>query len=866
MTEPRFADGCSLARRVAIAALAAMAVAMLLIPAGAGGAAANEELQTFPFMQPDEETLRGWIAAYDSAPRLESVRASATLPAAYLDLLEHLDYVPSQNSQGACGNCWAWAGTSALGIALDVQKGIHDRLSVQFINSCQQRECCRGGWLADFARFYDSTGFCIPWSNDGAYWQDGTHSCTTSCGAISTRPSYAITHISDLTVPTRTGEGVTSREAAIRNIKSALNQNRAVWFAFFVPSPAAWQQFTSFWLNQGESTTFALDSICAGTTSYAGHAVLCVGYNDTDPNNRYWIMLNSWGTAGGRRPNGLFRINMDMEYNTRCGIPAFYWQVLDVGFGAQPKLAVYPDSLECSVIQFSTVETMFSISNDGDGQLLYDAVSSDPEGSGGTTIEFACDDDSAESGYAGAAGSRSAVRVIPPSCPSRLETASVFLRETGTPWPDGSVVDFVIEVYAADGTGGLPGTLLGGTTGEASGFGWRNIDLSALDITTTAQDLYIAFHFVDDAPEHFSIGFDESDPSGRSYWRESGGPWLPVEDAAMGSGDWLIRAAALTLESAWVSTTPSNGTVAPGSSQNVAVTIDSGSLRAGEQVASIYVGSNDLTANPTVLPVTVTVLPAADLVPVILCATWDDIDAGEYTITCAVANNAFGTAGASTAKLYVDVLLVKTEEVPELGPGASYSFTQGSVTLSDDSDSLVLTVNPNDAVYPESDESNNEASLTVATPAPATVELSLAAGWNMVSVPLVLDDARTATVFPNVQAVYTWNSDRKTYESPALIEHWRSYWVFVTQPTPVTASGLKVTCYVRELSAGWHMLGSVYGTTASISPPRAAPTDGVLPLAYRWDPGEKTYVSSTTLEEGFGYWVAATQDCLLQVS
>ena len=31
------------------------------------------------------------------------------------------------------------------------------------------------------------------------------------------------------------------------------------------------------------------------------YAVLCVGYNDDDPNNSYWIMLNSWGTD--RRPS-----------------------------------------------------------------------------------------------------------------------------------------------------------------------------------------------------------------------------------------------------------------------------------------------------------------------------------------------------------------------------------------------------------------------------------------------------------------------------------------------------------------------------------------------------------------------------------
>ena len=334
----------------------------------------------------------------------------------------------------------------------------------------------------------------------------------------------------------------------------------------------------------------------------------------------------------------------------------------------------------------------------------------------------------------------------------------------------------------------------------------------------------------------------------------------------MGPGDWLIRAAALTLESAWVSTTPSNGTVAPGSSQNVAVTIDSGSLRAGEQEASIYVSSNDLTSNPTILPVSVTVLPAADLVPVILCATWDDIAAGEYTVTCAVANNAYGTAGASTAELFVDGKSVVRKLVPELGPGESYSFTYDTVTLSGDSDALVLTVDADNDVDWEANEANNEASVSVETPATATVTLSLAAGWNMVSVPLLLSNAATTDVFPGVAAVYTWNSDRKTYVMPSTVEPWRAYWVAATGPMGLTIQGLALTSYVRTLTPGWHMLGSVHGTTATLSPPRSAPPGGVLSLAYRWDPGEKRYVSSTTLEEGFGYWVAATQDCLLQVS
>ena len=196
--------------------------------------------------------------------------------------------------------------------------------------------CC-GGWLDDFANFYTDTGMTIPWSNDNAEWQDDGQTCGQStsvpAGTISTAPNYSIASINDVTIPTQT----VTQAAAIANIKNILGQNRAVFFGFFLPTQDAWDDFTGFWSSNGETVVYQIDQFCGIPDEYeGGHAVLCVGYDDSDPDNSYWIMLNSWGTAGGNRPNGLFRVDMDMDYG--CSNPgggySFFWQTLNVSFDA----------------------------------------------------------------------------------------------------------------------------------------------------------------------------------------------------------------------------------------------------------------------------------------------------------------------------------------------------------------------------------------------------------------------------------------------------------------------------------------------------------------------------------------------------
>jgi len=130
-------------------------------------------------MHPDRETRLRWIEEYEAAPSAyidESLECTIPLSGGSLSLLSRLQYTPSQRNQVSCGNCWVWASTGVMGIALNVQEGISDRLSIQYLNSCNgtgsDHACC-GGTATMFATYYTGAGKAIPWSNTNADWRDG---------------------------------------------------------------------------------------------------------------------------------------------------------------------------------------------------------------------------------------------------------------------------------------------------------------------------------------------------------------------------------------------------------------------------------------------------------------------------------------------------------------------------------------------------------------------------------------------------------------------------------------------------------------------------------------------------------------------
>ena len=184
-----------------------------------------------------------------SAPvgRYSQIESFSTGPKS---LLSYLPYTPSQRDQGYCGDCWVWASTGALEIDHNVNNGIFDRLSTQYINSKYNGgtgtgQACCGGTLDSFTAWYNTDKTPIPWSNTNAVFGDFSVNCPSGGSAttavpissISTQPHYQMNSISDYTILTH-GTGVTNA-TAISNIESALDSNKAVVYSFYLPT-AGW--------------------------------------------------------------------------------------------------------------------------------------------------------------------------------------------------------------------------------------------------------------------------------------------------------------------------------------------------------------------------------------------------------------------------------------------------------------------------------------------------------------------------------------------------------------------------------------------------------------------------------------------------
>jgi hypothetical protein len=322
--------------------------------------------QTEPVMNLSEADMEELQHEIDTSPVYPASNSSIRIPRGSLSLLPDLPYVPKERGQGKCSDCWVWSSTGAIEIEHTIKSGIRDRLSIQYLNDNfgsgpdgVDSGCC-GGSVGKFVDWYSNKTAnpdamkLIPWSNTNASFAPG-QSCNSPLFAgipVSTSPAYRMSSLSAATVSTF---GV-DKSTAVNNIKSALNNNLPVLYAFNYDHTDM-KTFQQWWRTEPETAIWD-PAPFDGDGGGAAHVTLLVGYDDrTDPKNPYWLVVNSWG-APPNRPNGTFRLSMNMNYNAALNNPGSKtkstphqqqsFHIIDAGFMDTPETPVTGGTLPSS--------------------------------------------------------------------------------------------------------------------------------------------------------------------------------------------------------------------------------------------------------------------------------------------------------------------------------------------------------------------------------------------------------------------------------------------------------------------------------------------------------------------------------------
>lgn len=292
-------------------------------------------------MKVDNTTLLRWESERQAATSY--LADYATQPEA-VNLLKYVSYPLSKRSQGMCGNCLIWSATAAVEVQA-AEQGLPDALSVQYATTGMPNACCGVG-LTNFVFWYNYRGFFVPESNANADFQDTYVDCKSpskvSLDDIRLDPQYAFSSLTRLTLQTADVD----QDLAIQAIKSALAQGKPVLYTLTMPTAIIGTDFDAFW-GLGKDTDLVDPGSWDGhqtETGFGVHAVVLVGYDDTNPNpnQHYWLALNSWGT-NLNRPKGTFRVAQYMNYAAKYTINAggakyniSTFDILNVDFGPQP--------------------------------------------------------------------------------------------------------------------------------------------------------------------------------------------------------------------------------------------------------------------------------------------------------------------------------------------------------------------------------------------------------------------------------------------------------------------------------------------------------------------------------------------------
>ncbi len=185
--------------------------------------------------------------------------------------------------------------------------------------------------------------------------------------------------------------------------------------------------------------------------------------------------------------------------------------------------------------------------------------------------------------------------------------------------------------------------------------------------------------------------------------------------------------------------------------------------------------------------------------------------------------------------------------------------------ISDDSeDSYFVQKDPfliwkdDDLVCFWSDNRTGDYQIFMATtggPQSETITISLNSDWNLIGLPLTVDDASYEILFPDAVegTLYGFN---ESYEVVSQLEMGNGYWLRFDEPGIAQITGFPVDTLAVQLVEGWNLISGVH-TEVDVSQIIDQDEIIITGTLYQFDEG---YSEAEIILPGNGYWVRSNSD------
>ncbi|MBM4176845.1 MAG: choice-of-anchor D domain-containing protein [Ignavibacteria bacterium] len=154
---------------------------------------------------------------------------------------------------------------------------------------------------------------------------------------------------------------------------------------------------------------------------------------------------------------------------------------------------------------------------------------------------------------------------------------------------------------------------------------------------------------------------------------------------------------------------------------------------------------------------------------------------------------------------------------------------------------------------------NDESNSTFTISSQLCKDLNVAAGWNMIAIPLNASNMTKTGLFPTATSpAYGYSNG---YITSDTLTPSKGYWLKFASPELITICGTPVGSTTVPVVLGWNLIG-VYDTDVPVSGVTSTPSGIIASQFYGYSAG---YFTPTTLNFGKGYWIKVSQSGTLNL-